>query len=126
MKIEQHKDILFRHDSDMKDVGIYSRRFRIYRRTPRLSVQIVNTKSGLTGGMTPINKSEALLIDTIGTISVLADPLDQKGEPIGDSSWIDEVRDNEILFALYAEVIKYQNSFYSTGEKPHAGLGEDK
>lgn len=112
MKFEKYKDIQFKFSSKMKGVDEYSKKFRIYRRTPRLSTQIISTKSGLTGGLKPISRTEELLIDTIGTLSVLADPLDGLGQPTGDASWIDEVMDNEILFALYSEVIAYQNSFY--------------
>lgn len=116
-KIEREKLILFGHQSKMPDVGKFTKRLILKRRTPRLDTAFITTKAALTGGLTPLTRGEMLLVDTIATLNVYVEPADQNGKPIQEDSWIDNILDQEILFAIHDKWSEYQESFYPKTEE---------
>lgn len=128
-KIEREKIINFKHESKMKDVGTFTKRLKIKRRSPRLDTAFVTTKAALTGGLAPLTRGEMLLIDAIATLNVYIEPVTDKGESLLDKGleegWVDDILDQEIIFAIHKEWIDYQNSFYPPEEvKPGGQDGE--
>ena len=128
-KIELHKIIHFDFDSQARDVGKYTKKLKILRRSPRFDAAFITTKAGLTGGLTPLTRGEMLLIDAIATLHVYIIPVNNKGEdlPIEDSArdgWVDKIVDQDVLFALHKEWIDYQNSFYPEPAKEVAPVEE--
>ena len=123
-KIEREKIINFQFKSEMPDVGTYEQTLRLKRRTPRLDAAFITTKSILCGGMPPVTKSEMLLLDTMASLSVYIEPLDKSGKVI-ENDWMDDILDQEILFAIHNEWVKYQNSFYPE-VKPAGDQGGQK
>jgi len=123
-KIEREKVLYFSHTSDMPDVGKYEKSFLVKRRTPGLDAQFITTKAALTGGLTPLTRGEMQLVDTLATLNVYFQPIDSKGKPISDEDWIDDIFDNEILFALHRQWVEYQNSFYPKGKQDEVKTAE--
>ena len=101
----------------MSDVGEYACDFRIFRKTPRLDAAVITTKAALTGGITPLTRGEMMFIDTLATLTVFFEPIDRSGRKIEKPDWIDDILDQEILYALHREWLDFQNSFYPQGIK---------
>lgn len=110
-KIIREKIITFKFDSKVVDQGKYEQVFRIRRRSPRLDTAFITTKSILCGGSAPVTRGEMLLLDTIATLTVYVEPLDKNGKVI-EGEWMDDILDQEILFAIHKEWADFQNSFY--------------
>lgn len=112
-KIEREKIIQFKFDSKMLDWGNpYQQKFRLKRRTPGLDMRVVATKAILTGGQPPLSRGEMFLTDVIGTLSVYIEPLDLNGKTVEGTEWIDDILDQDCLFAIHREWLDFQNSFY--------------
>jgi len=112
MKVEREKIIHFKYQSKAKDVGSYEQSFVIKRRCPKLDLQFISTKAALTGGLTPITRSEMSIVDTIATLTVYFEQVDKHGKRSESAEWIDDIVDPDILFALHKEWLDYQLSFY--------------
>lgn len=117
MRVDREKIINFSFKSQMPDVGEYKGAFRIFRKTPRLDAAVVTTKAALTGGITPLTRGEMQFIDTLAVLTVYFEPVDHMGRKIEKPDWIDDILDQEILYALHREWLDFQNSFYPQGVK---------
>ncbi|MGZ3772942.1 MAG: hypothetical protein ACXVCY_04150 [Pseudobdellovibrionaceae bacterium] len=122
-KIETEKIIPFRFHSKMRDVGVYEGNFLVKRSTLKLDTSFIRTKAALTGNSLPVTREERILIDAIACCAVFIEPVDQYGKPLNNPGWIDEILDREIVLALHAEWIDYQNSFY---EQPDVKKDENE
>jgi hypothetical protein len=118
MKVERFKEIPFEFSSKVLDIGEYRRVYRIKRLTPGLQIEISRAKSNLMGGEVPVRNTDAIHLEIVATLSILAEPVWAPSE-VADTEWLDNefMNDIEMLRALYDKVIGYQNSFYrSTNE----------
>ena len=111
-KIEREKVIQVKFTSKMTDVGEYSQAFLMKRKTVSLDVQVINAKSMLAQGLSPIARGESQFVDTIATISVYCVPLDKFGKPETTGDWVDDILDQEILWQIHGKWLDYQKSFY--------------
>lgn len=110
-KVEREKIVQFKFESKMPDVGTYKQTFRFKRKRNSLDASVITVKAALTGGIPPINKGEANFIDTIAHLQVYVEPINERGDKI-EGDWIDEIFDQEILFAIFKDWLMYQDSFY--------------
>lgn len=116
MKVEREKIIDYSYQSRMPDIGLYKKKFKLKRKSPKLDTAFVATKAALMGGNIPTSRGDALLVDAIATLSVYFEPLDDKGVETFDNNWVDDLLDQEIMFDLYKKFMAYQDSFYPTPE----------
>lgn len=121
-KIEREKIIQFKFESQAKDVGVYTKRLKIMRRTPRLDSAFITTKAALTGGLIPLTRGEMLVIDAIATLNVYVDVVNEQGKSLTqaggpEEGWVDNILDQDVLFAIHKEWADYQNSFYPEAPK---------
>jgi hypothetical protein len=120
-KIEREKILNFSFESKAQGMGTYKKMFKMMRRSPRLDAAFITTKAALTGGLVPLTRGEMQLIDTIATLNVYFEPVNTKGESTNEDGWVDEIMDQDILFALHKEWVDYQNSFYPPEPKESTG-----
>jgi hypothetical protein len=112
MKIEKEKIINFSYESEMTDVGTYTKAFALKRRTESLDAQIRTMKATLAKGLTFTDPDDALSNQIIATLAVCLELIDEKGKRVEGSEWINELLDPAIKYKLYKEWLDYQDSFY--------------
>ena len=112
MKPELFQIINFSFKSEAKDIGNFSKNLKILRRKPQLDTAYITTKAALTGGLAPLARHEIMLLDSIATLNVYVKPVDDHGNELDEPGWVDDILDQEIIFAIQGKWIDYQNSFY--------------
>lgn len=85
--------------------------FEFLRKTPRLELAKVNTKSTITGGVSPVTQSDSIYIETLATLSVYVKPV-KDGVVVKEANWIDQIQDVDFMYEIYSAWADYQASFY--------------